>query len=72
MNPYVLDIMEAEKSANLEVELHHYHTEWDEFWSFVQNKANQRWTWYLIERQTGLIIGWENGRRKDEVLQALG
>jgi len=52
----------------LEVELHHYQTEWDEFWSYVGSKSEQRWTWYLIERQSGIIIAWENGRRQDKVL----
>jgi len=55
----------------LEVELHHYQTEWDEFWSYVGSKSEQRWTWYLIERQSGIIIAWENGRRQDKVLQRL-
>ena len=71
VNPFLLDIMEAEQLSKLEVELHHYTTEWDEFWSYVGSKANQRWTWYLIERQTGIVIAWENGRRKDVVLQNL-
>ena len=63
--------MENEQLAQLEVELHYYDTEWDEFWSFVGSKPNQRWTWYLLERQTGVIIAWHNGRRKDKVLQKL-
>lgn len=71
MNPYLLDLMEAEQLSHLEVELHHYQTEWDEFWSYVGSKSNQRWTWYLVERTLGVIIAWENGRRKDEVLKML-
>ena len=54
----------------MEVEIG-YSTEWDEFWSYVGNKANQRWTWYLIEKKSGIIIAWENGRRKDSVLKEL-
>ena len=38
----------------------------DEFWSFVQNKKNQRWTWYAIERNSGIILAWHNGKRRDE------
>jgi len=49
----------------------HYSTEWDEYWSFVGSKKNQRWTWYIVERKSGIIIAWENGRRKDEVLESL-
>jgi len=70
VNPYVLDILEVQQVQRLEVTLY-YSTEWDEFWSFVQRKANIRWTWYLIERRTGIIIAWQNGRRTDEVLRQL-
>jgi len=71
VNPYVIDQVEAGQLDQLEVELRLYQTEWDEFWSFVRTKSNQRWTWYVIERATGIIIAWENGRRKDAVLQKL-
>ena len=37
----------------------------DEFWSFVQKKSNQRWTWYAIERTSGCILAWHNGTRQD-------
>ena len=46
-------------------------TEWDEFWSYVGAKKEQRWTWYAIDRNTGRILAWRNGRRKDAVLQLL-
>jgi hypothetical protein len=39
----------------------------DEFWSFVQNKGNQRWTWYAIERKSGRILAWHNGKRQDRL-----
>lgn len=39
VNPYILDMAEAQKLSMLELELHHYMTEWDEFWSFVGSKA---------------------------------
>ncbi len=38
---------------------------------FVGSKKNQRWTWYIVERKSGIIIAWENGRRKDEVFESL-
>jgi insertion element IS1 protein InsB len=38
----------------------------DEFWSYVGNKGNQRWTWYAIEKLSGIILAWHNGRRTDE------
>ena len=40
--------------------------EGDEFWSYVGKKKNQRWTWYVIERETGIILAWHNGKRTDE------
>lgn len=70
MNPHVLDMVEAQQLQRLETALY-YSTEWDEFWSFVQCKSNIRWTWYVIERRSGIILGWQNGRRTDEVLQQL-
>ena len=40
--------------------------EMDEFWSYVGNKSNQRWTWYAIERNSGCILAWHNGKRQDK------
>lgn len=70
VNPYLLDKVEAGQLQQLEVELH-LSTEWDEFWSFVGSKANQRWTWYALERRSGCILAYHNGRRTDASLQAL-
>ena len=70
MNPFVLEKIESDQITTLEVRICHA-TEWDEFWSYVGSKANQRWTWYLIERHSGIIIAWENGRRQDKVLKRL-
>jgi len=38
----------------------------DELWSYVGGKKNQRWTWHAVERKTGAILAWRNGRRADE------
>ena len=70
MNPFIVDKVESGELLKLEVELH-YDTEWDEFWSYVFSKKHQRWTWYLIERSTGLILAWQNGRRKDAIFKKL-
>jgi insertion element IS1 protein InsB len=43
----------------------------DELWSFVQKKSNQRWTWYAIERTSGCILAWHNGKRTDEAFLVL-
>jgi insertion element IS1 protein InsB len=55
---------EFKNLEQLEVEIR-FSAEMDEFWSFVQNKSNQRWTWYAIERQSGIILAWHNGKRQD-------
>jgi insertion element IS1 protein InsB len=65
-----VDWVEAAQLETLDVELY-YSTEWDEFWSFVGCKSNIRWTWYVIEKRSGVILAWQNGRRTDEVLKQL-
>jgi len=62
--------LEADQLSQLEVGFF-LSTEWDEFWSFVGSKPNQRWTWYAIERHSGCILAYHNGRRTDESLKAL-
>ena len=44
----------------------YYSCELDEFWSYVGNKSNQRWTWYAVERRTGVIVAYHLGKRTDE------
>ena len=38
----------------------------DEFWSYVGKKSNQRWTWYALDKSSGIIVAWHNGTRADE------
>lgn len=40
--------------------------EFDEFWSFVGSKANQRWTWLGLTSSTRRIGAFVNGRRTDK------
>lgn len=47
------------------------HAEADEFWSFVGKKSNQRWTWYALERGSGLILAHHNGKRTDAMCAEL-
>lgn len=70
MNPYFFDLEEVKMLEKLDIEIN-YSAEMDEFWSFVGKKSNQRWTWYAIEKQTGIIISWHNGKRTDEDLMQL-
>ena len=65
MNPYFLTKQENEQIQSLEIEIC-FSAELDEFWSFVGNKSNQRWTWYGIERNSGIILAWHNGKRQDK------
>ena len=43
----------------------------DELWSFVKNKRNQRWLWYAINHDTGEIVAYTFGKRKDTVFLKL-
>ena len=64
VNPYVLDMIEHGQLKKLEVDIY-YTSEMDEFWSFVEKKSNQRWTWYAIDKSSGIILAWYNGKRTD-------
>ena len=45
--------------------------EMDEMWSFVRRKTNSRWLWHAIDHQTGAVLAYVFGRRKDEVFLKL-
>ena len=64
VNPHVCDMVEHYKLKKLEVEIY-YTAEMDEFWSFVAKKSNQRWTWYAMDKASGIILAWHNGSRTD-------
>ncbi len=49
MNPYLLDQEETKNLNALEISFH-YTAEADEFWSYMGNKDNQRWTWYVMDK----------------------
>ena len=40
-------------------------------WSYVGKKSNPRWLWYAIDRQTGQVLAYVFGCRKDEVFLQL-
>ena len=71
VNAYIRDKEEEQRCRALQVEVC-LCTQWDELWSFVEKKSNQRWLWYLLERKSGSILAYHLGRRTDESLQALG
>lgn len=45
--------------------------EMDEMWSYVGDKSNQHWLWHAIDHNTGEILAYVFGRRKDEVFLQL-
>lgn len=63
-------MIEANKLEYLDIEIV-YKSELDEFWSFVGSKSNQRWTWLAMDKSTGIIIAWHNGKRTDEDFKIL-
>ena len=65
MNPYFLTKQEGKTMKELEIDIC-FSAELDEFWSFVGNKSNRRWTWSGIERSSGIILAWHNGKRQDK------
>jgi IS1 family transposase/transposase-like protein len=45
--------------------------ELDEMWSYVGNKDNQRWLWHAIDHNTGKVLAYVFGDRKDVVFLEL-
>ena len=45
--------------------------EMDEMWSFVQNKAQQRWLWHAIDHQSGTGLAYVLGTHADTVFLQL-
>ena len=43
----------------------------DEMWSFVGAKATARWLWHAIDHQTGRVLAYVVGPRKDAVFLKL-
>jgi len=46
-------------------------SELDKMWSYVGKKTNRRWLWHAIDRNTGQVLAYVFGRRKDEVFLQL-
>ena len=46
-------------------------SECDEMWSDVGKKAHPRWLWHAIDHDTGQVLAYVFGQRKDEVLLRL-
>ena len=58
--------------ANLVVDIRRVESaELDEMWSYVASKGNQRWLWHAIDHETGEILAYVFGDRKDVVFLKL-
>ena len=68
--PYLLDKAEAGLLEELDVQIS-YSIEMDEFWSYVGNKKNRRWRWYAIDRRSGIVVAWQNGKRDNQTCAKL-
>jgi insertion element IS1 protein InsB len=62
-----VEIQRVEEEAEEGIE----ESELDEMWSYVNKKTNQRWLWHAIDRQTGQVLAYAFGQRKDEVFLQL-
>ena len=45
--------------------------ELDEMWSYVGHKDNRRWLWHAIDCETGAVLAYVFGARKDRVFLEL-
>jgi insertion element IS1 protein InsB len=45
--------------------------ELDEMWSYVGKKSCKRWLWHAIDHNTGVILAYTFGSRKDKVFKEL-
>lgn len=62
-----VEIRRVEEEAYLGIK----ESELDEMWSYVGKKTNPRWLWHAIDRQTGQVLAYTFGQRKDEVFLQL-
>jgi len=46
-------------------------SELDEMWAYVGKKAEPRWLWHAIDHQSGTVLAYVFGRRKDTVFLRL-
>ena len=43
----------------------------DEQWSYVQNKQEQRWLWYALDKVSSKVVAYTFGTRADSTLKSL-
>jgi insertion element IS1 protein InsB len=65
-------LLEQLNSDAIEARIHRVAAaEIDEMWSYVGKKQEPRWLWHAIDHQTGTVLAYVFGRRKDAVLLEL-
>lgn len=64
-------LLKSKNCSVITVEILQIEAEIDEMWSFVGNKKNQRWLWHAIDHQTGEVLAYVFGERKDVVFREL-
>jgi insertion element IS1 protein InsB len=62
-----VEIVRVEEPVEVGIE----ESELDEMWSYVGKKTNPRWLWHAIDRQSGQVLAYVFGRRKDQVFLQL-
>ena len=70
MNPYLLGKAKSKNLNSLGISVH-YTAEADEFWSYAGSKDTQRWTGYAMDKSSGIMLAWVNGRRTDNSFKKL-
>ncbi len=62
-----VEIVRVEEPVEIGIE----ESELDEMWSYVGKKTNPRWLWHAIDRQSGQVLAYVFGCRKDQVFLQL-
>ena len=70
VNPNI-QTMDVNANSNIQLKLACDVAELDEQWSYVKGKSNQRWLWLAIDHDSGVVLAYVFGRRKDEVFKQL-
>ena len=69
VNPRIAELRtNGELTVRLEAA---FEAELDEQWSYVANKSNPRWLWYVVDYATNTVLAYIFGKRKDEVFKKL-
>ena len=60
--------LEQRKTDDIEVVVRRVaEAEFDEMWSYVGKKKEPRWLWHAIDHDSGAVLAYGFGRRKDAV-----